>query len=97
MSVTQQAAEDISFILEGRDGQPDRKVNICTYFKEMYGVTVTKPRLPCVAFGKKGHIPMEISVPAEIAPLNATSSSISSLFTAYLPCVSPLTKPPSTL
>lgn len=62
MSITQQAAEDITFVLEGREGQADRKVDICTYFREMYGVTVTKPRLPCIAYGRKGFIPMEVSL-----------------------------------
>lgn len=61
MSITQQPAEDITFVLEGKDGAPDRKLDICTYFKEMYGVTVTKPRLPCIAYGRKGFIPMEVN------------------------------------
>jgi eukaryotic translation initiation factor 2C len=47
-SITLQAAQDISFTIQGKDGKADRRASIPEYFKEWYGVTVTKPRLPCV-------------------------------------------------
>ena len=47
MSLTSNSAETITFSIQGKDGA-DRRVTIPEYYKEFYGVTVTKPRLPCI-------------------------------------------------
>lgn len=47
--LTVQAAADLKFLLSGRDGQPDRMVSIVDYYKEIYNVQVTKPRLVSVS------------------------------------------------
>ncbi|KAK4686649.1 eukaryotic translation initiation factor 2C, partial [Tremellales sp. Uapishka_1] len=56
---TPQPASELKFTLTGRDGQPDRLVTVVQYYKEMYNVVVTKPRLPCVIYGKNNFVPME--------------------------------------
>lgn len=48
MSVTLQAAADITFMIQRKDGVGERKITIPDYYQEYYGVVVTKPRLPCV-------------------------------------------------
>ncbi|WVQ98060.1 hypothetical protein IAU59_005182 [Kwoniella sp. CBS 9459] len=50
---TDKPAEQETFSLDGRDGQPDRTVSVVQYFKEMYGYTICRPRLPMVLV-KKG-------------------------------------------
>lgn len=57
MGLTNQPASDLKFLLNGRDGKADKMVSIVDYFKQTYNVTVTKPRMPCVIFGKKNFIP----------------------------------------
>ncbi|KAI9636400.1 eukaryotic translation initiation factor 2C 2 [Dioszegia hungarica] len=57
--LTVQAAADLKFLLTGRDGAQDRMVSIVDYYKEMYNVQVTKPRLPCVAYGQRNYVPLE--------------------------------------
>ncbi|KAK8847412.1 hypothetical protein IAR55_005270 [Kwoniella newhampshirensis] len=57
--LTRQPAEALRFMISGRDGQPDRQCNVVQYFKEQYNVTVTRPRLPCVKYGKSNFIPLE--------------------------------------
>lgn len=42
------SADKIIFAMNGKDGQADRKINICQYFEEFHGSVVTKPRLPCI-------------------------------------------------
>lgn len=56
--IAQQAAADCKFLLQGRDGQPDKMVHVPEYFQKVHNVQVTKPRLPCVVQGKN-YIPME--------------------------------------
>ena len=43
--LTSQSAADLKFLLNGRDGKEDRMISIVDYFKEIYNVQVTKPRL----------------------------------------------------
>ncbi|WVQ85375.1 hypothetical protein IAT38_007540 [Cryptococcus sp. DSM 104549] len=59
LSVTLQPAEAITFMIQGKDGKPDEKISIPDYYKQFHGSTVTKPRLPCVQYGKKAFIPLE--------------------------------------
>ncbi|WVW78435.1 hypothetical protein I302_100389 [Kwoniella bestiolae CBS 10118] len=57
--ISSQPAETTKFTLSGRDGRPDRSISVVQYYKEMYNKQVTKPRLPCVVYGKKNYIPLE--------------------------------------
>ncbi|WVW82289.1 hypothetical protein I302_104295 [Kwoniella bestiolae CBS 10118] len=59
LSVTFQPAEQITFEIQGREGGPGRKITIVDYFREFHHVQVTKPRLPCIQYGKKAFIPLE--------------------------------------
>ncbi|ODN80084.1 hypothetical protein L198_07894 [Cryptococcus wingfieldii CBS 7118] len=52
IKLTVKAADEIKFTLNGKDGQPDRTVSVAQYFQEQYNVRVTRPRLPCVQYGK---------------------------------------------
>ncbi|KAK1921573.1 eukaryotic translation initiation factor 2C 2 [Papiliotrema laurentii] len=60
--LTSQCAADLKFLLNGRDGRPDRMVSVETYMKEQYNYVVRKPRLPCVQYGSKFYLPMECVV-----------------------------------
>lgn len=78
IKLTSQPADNIKFTLNGKDGQPDRTVSVAQYFQEQYNVRVTRPRLPCVQYGKN-FIPMEF---VKLEPFNS------------IPMMrSPLTKP----
>ncbi|ORY31025.1 putative Argonaute-like protein [Naematelia encephala] len=57
--ITTQAAGDLKFVLNGKDGKADRTVTVVQYMKEQYNITVTKPRLPCVQYGQRFFLPME--------------------------------------
>lgn len=59
MNITQQSAADLTFMLNGRDGKADEKISIVEYYKRQYNKVVTKPRLPCIQYGKKNYVPME--------------------------------------
>lgn len=52
-----QSASELKFLLNGRDGAADKMVSIVDYYKQIYNVTVTKPRLPCVIYGGKNFVP----------------------------------------
>jgi hypothetical protein len=54
---THQPAENIKFLLTGKDGAADKMVTIVEYYKKTYNATVTKPRLPCVQYGNKNFVP----------------------------------------
>ncbi|WVQ76034.1 hypothetical protein IAR50_005670 [Cryptococcus sp. DSM 104548] len=64
--LTTQPADAIKFTLNGKDGKPDRTVTIAQYFQEQYNIKVTRPRLPCVQYGKN-YIPMEF---VKLEPFN---------------------------
>lgn len=55
--LTMQSAAELKFLLSGRDGQPDKMVTIVDYYKSQYNMTVTQPRLPCIAYGSKNYVP----------------------------------------
>ncbi|KIY33612.1 argonaute [Cryptococcus gattii E566] len=65
--LTSQPAEGIKFTLNGKDGQPDRTVSVAQYFQEQYNTKVTRPRLPCIQYGKN-FVPMEF---VRLEPFNA--------------------------
>lgn len=67
IKLTSQPADNIKFTLNGKDGQPDRTVSVAQYFQEQYNVRVTRPRLPCVQYGKN-FIPMEF---VKLEPFNS--------------------------
>lgn len=48
MSLTPEGAQSVKFSMTGKDGQPDRTINICDFYYEFYGARVTRPRLPCI-------------------------------------------------
>jgi eukaryotic translation initiation factor 2C len=50
-------AETEKFLMEGRDGKPDKEVTVAQYFKMELNMTVTKPGLPCVRYGKRSLVP----------------------------------------
>jgi len=50
-------AETESFVLEGRDGKENKKMTVAQYFKTELNITVTKPGLPCVRYGKRNLVP----------------------------------------
>ena len=54
---THQPAENIKFLLTGKDGAADKMVTIVEYYRKTYNATVTKPRLPCVQYGNKNFVP----------------------------------------
>lgn len=35
-------------MINGKDGQPDRKISVSAFFEEYHGAKVTRPRLPCI-------------------------------------------------
>jgi eukaryotic translation initiation factor 2C len=43
--IAQQPCGDCKFLLQGRDGQPDKMVTVPEYFQKVHNVQVTKPRL----------------------------------------------------
>ncbi|OCF39530.1 hypothetical protein I317_06689 [Kwoniella heveanensis CBS 569] len=59
LSVTVQPADQITFNIESHDGGPDIKISIPDYYQQYHGKQVTRPRLPCVQYGKKAFIPLE--------------------------------------
>ncbi|WVF69797.1 hypothetical protein IAT40_004576 [Kwoniella sp. CBS 6097] len=68
LKITTQTADQLKFNLRGKDGAKDRSVSVAQYFKETYNVTVTKPRLPCVQYGKGNFVPMEF---VRLEPFNS--------------------------
>ncbi|WVQ98061.1 hypothetical protein IAU59_005183 [Kwoniella sp. CBS 9459] len=68
LKITTQTADQLKFSLRGKDGAPDRSISVAQYFKETYNVTVTKPRLPCVQYGKGNFVPMEF---VKLEPFNS--------------------------
>ena len=56
-AISTKPASEIQFLLNGKDGQPDKMVSLTDYFKSTYNKTVTKPRLPAVMFGARNFIP----------------------------------------
>lgn len=46
--MTLHSASELTFVIEGKDGQPDRRTSVAQFYKEYYGCEVRKPRLPCI-------------------------------------------------
>lgn len=55
--ISNQSASDISFTMQGRDGAASKTIGIVQYFKEQFNITIRKPRLPCVVYGKNFMVP----------------------------------------
>lgn len=56
--ITKIPAERDYFKLDSPDGRGGQKeISVVDYFKDTYNITVTKPRLPCVIYGKSNKIP----------------------------------------
>ncbi|BEI84075.1 hypothetical protein CcaverHIS002_0406790 [Cutaneotrichosporon cavernicola] len=66
--ISQAAAADIRFVMQGRDGAPSKDISIVNYFKEQFNITIRKPRLPCVVYGKNFMVPIEL---VHLAEFNA--------------------------
>ncbi|WVR04637.1 hypothetical protein IAU60_001648 [Kwoniella sp. DSM 27419] len=60
--ITFRRADELKFAIEGTDGSKNRMVTVPQYFKEKYNVTVTKPRLPCIQYGKGSYLPLEFAI-----------------------------------
>lgn len=43
--ITAQSAADLKFLMAGKDGKADKMVTIPEYYKQVYNVNVSKPRL----------------------------------------------------
>jgi eukaryotic translation initiation factor 2C len=48
IAITSNAAQEIKFNLEGKDGQPGRQLNVAQYYHEYYGARLRYPGLPCI-------------------------------------------------
>lgn len=57
MGITEKEASAEIFTMQGKDGQADQRVSLVDYYKKQYNKVVTKPRLPCVRYGKGNMIP----------------------------------------
>jgi eukaryotic translation initiation factor 2C len=86
--LTVQAAADLKFLLSGRDGEPDRMVTIVDYYKEIYNVTVTKPRLvsyfsnplkSALTHSHVSHLDSATTSPSSSSTLLSSTVSISSI------------------
>ncbi|KAG0216514.1 hypothetical protein BGX28_000028 [Mortierella sp. GBA30] len=66
MKLTSTSARDTKFTLDASPGEGsstapvEREINVATYFKETYGLTLQFPTLPCVSVGKSIVLPMEV-------------------------------------
>lgn len=50
-------ASETEFLLNGQDGEEDRRVGIVQYYKEHLNIVIQKPRLPCVVYGRGLMVP----------------------------------------
>lgn len=57
MGLTERPAEQEEFVIEGKNGAANQKTNLVAYYKKQYNKQVTKPRLPCVKYGKNNKVP----------------------------------------
>ncbi|EIW72602.1 hypothetical protein TREMEDRAFT_12051, partial [Tremella mesenterica DSM 1558] len=72
MSVTLQSAERITFSMQSKDGRgQDQVLSLPQYFRDYYQATITRPRLPCIQYGKKSFIPFEF---VELAEWNSVAA-----------------------
>jgi eukaryotic translation initiation factor 2C len=91
MSLSLQAAERISFTSDDKKTGKSITMTIPDFFKQYHGITVTRPRLPCIQvscllrmgclssadgqYGKKNFIPLEFVHLADWNPLPPTKLS----------------------
>lgn len=47
-------------MLNGKDGAADERIGIVEYYKKHLNITIQKPRLPCVVYGKNFMVPWVI-------------------------------------
>ncbi|BEI91628.1 uncharacterized protein CcaverHIS019_0404480 [Cutaneotrichosporon cavernicola] len=71
ITVTSLPAQEIKFTVEGKDGQPERKLNVAQYYHEYYASRLQFPGLPCIQvillssnvltfqYGKRAFVPLE--------------------------------------
>lgn len=45
-------ASEVKFMMQSQNGQPDQEIGLVQYYKQHLSVNITKPRLPCVIYGK---------------------------------------------
>lgn len=55
--ISEVPASAITFVMQGRDGAADQRVNVVDYFKKQFNITIRKPRMPCVVYGKNFMVP----------------------------------------
>jgi len=55
--ISEIAAADVTFVMQGRDGAADQRMNVVQYFKQQFNITIRKPRMPCVVYGKNFMVP----------------------------------------
>lgn len=60
MSITAKPASEIEFPLAGRDGSPDVMTNLAVYYKTTFNRELRYPRLPCIVYGKRNYVPLEL-------------------------------------
>ncbi|WRT64767.1 uncharacterized protein IL334_001701 [Kwoniella shivajii] len=68
MGISPRPAEALKFNVKGEDGNPDKQVGVVQYYQDKYKVKVTRPRLPCVKYGKGNYIPLEF---VKLEPFNS--------------------------
>jgi eukaryotic translation initiation factor 2C len=43
--------------MTGRDGAADQSIGLVQYFKQQFNITIQKPRLPCIVYGRNFMVP----------------------------------------
>lgn len=43
--------------MNGKDGAADQHISIVDYYKQQLNITIQKPRLPCVDYGRNCKVP----------------------------------------
>lgn len=71
--------------MDSKDGSGDQRVSVVQYFKNMYAVEVTKPRLPCIQVSEASSgtplsslhyaVRQEVLHPARVCPLGGLEPS----------------------
>src|SRR6185369_2095012 len=51
-------AQDDKF--KKREGEGEQEIDVVTYFKDQYDITLRYPHLPCVVVANNSHIPIEV-------------------------------------
>lgn len=56
-NISLKPASEVTFILTGKNGEPDRNIGLIQYYKQNLNITIQKPRLPCVMYSKNCMVP----------------------------------------